>query len=450
MKLFRLILFIFTSVSAKAQVQVVPPIYQSQVKSTSDFKNQDIDHSKVVWYQGDTILINQKIVLLNPNSANYKNNGRNAAIERIKEKFANKKIPIGSIIVKKTCLCDSNLILLEGPDLHKVTIRPDPDGTSADNNNHLGRTDAGYKSSPFNTLSTPFPSNYYREKPIDIAYLDTGIDPSSPLSLSHMFYKNGDRSIWGLNFTNPNLDNNINDDSPNHHGTTVANILAHYPQNIKIWPLKIIKNGVGNLFDAVCALLYAYHQDIPVINCSWGHRGDKNDVLDHVIRLLRSKETIVIASAGNENKNIDVYSPVQNNPKSQTITHYPAMFAHNYRNVISVTTLTPLHSGNYDTDFVSLGVKDLNTYSGFSEALRDSVIRHTSYAAAFTTALFLSKYRVIRTEWGYRMINSSSTEPAIKRLFYNQDDMIEIGTGGASGTRVNNGKIIRPNARVHP
>ena len=141
----------------------------------------------------------------------------------------------------------------------------------------------------------------------------------------------------GYNFAYEN--NNPSDDETRGHGTFVsgvigaagnnANGIAGICWNVKIMPVKVM-NSFGMIYaiDFIRGLDYARFEGAKIINCSLGGAFGSQSEQDALSR-LRSAGALVVAAAGNDGSNNDIY-PI-----------YPASYPHD--NIIAVT-----HSGQSD------------------------------------------------------------------------------------------------------
>ncbi|MFK8161362.1 MAG: S8 family serine peptidase [Lewinella sp.] len=171
--------------------------------------------------------------------------------------------------------------------------------------------------------------------PVDIAVLDSGMDyiyqeANHPQGGARLFlWENPapnsskdpfcfDDDLIGWDFVN-------NDNSPfddHSHGTHITSRIAiqlttYAPDvNYRFMPLKILdENGVGNSFNAACAVLYAAENGADVINASWGFYGEDDKILRKAFEFAESKNVVTIGSAGNER--IDLAE----------LSHYPSSYA---------------------------------------------------------------------------------------------------------------------------
>jgi subtilisin family serine protease len=108
------------------------------------------------------------------------------------------------------------------------------------------------------------------------------------------------------------------------HGTAVAGVIAAEGNNATgitgvMWRAGLMSvrvlddTGSGDVAAAAEAIDYAVAKGAQVINCSWG-TNDSSTVLLEVIRRASKRGVIVVASAGNDGRDVE------------TAPHYPASF----------------------------------------------------------------------------------------------------------------------------
>jgi subtilisin family serine protease len=210
----------------------------------------------------------------------------------------------------KTCDCDKNLLLLAGKGLHLIetTLNPGsggiggrtPKGETASGGSHLKQTKQEYEQGD---------GKSYENSSFLVGIIDSGINPESFIgSMNHP-----------LNYNFLDKSNNIKDTNPVMHGTKIARIITMRTNSrgFSIVGLKAYdENNVGNLYDNLCAILYAVKNNMKVVNASWGASSKEPiPVFEEVLRRAKAANMVVVASAGNKSEDIDL------NP------YYPACYA---------------------------------------------------------------------------------------------------------------------------
>lgn len=140
---------------------------------------------------------------------------------------------------------------------------------------------------------------------ITVAVIDTGVTQVPDLKLT--------KFVKGYDFVNDRLE--ALDD--NGHGTHVAGTIAQSTNNgygvagiayeAKIMPLKVLANGGGGtVADIAEAIKFAADNDADVINMSLGG-GGASHLMEEAIDYAHKKNVVIIAAAGNENRNSAAY-----------------------------------------------------------------------------------------------------------------------------------------------
>jgi Subtilase family len=236
----------------------------------------------------------------------------------------------------KTCDCDDDLLLLSGPDLHLISTTLNPDGGGVASGPPNGALSKNIFINSENNIKSP------QQEPLTgdgksaflIGIIDTGInfgsnDKQYRSSSYEPFISPKIESSLNYNFIRNNTEvvDSVN------HGTKIARIIVKNTssERIKLVALKTFdKNKIGNLYDNLCAIIYAMKHNIKIVNASWGSSlKEPIPVFDEVLRRAKSANMVVVCSAGNEKKDIDT------NP------FYPACYADHSElgsHVISVTS----------------------------------------------------------------------------------------------------------------
>ncbi len=137
-----------------------------------------------------------------------------------------------------------------------------------------------------------------------VAVIDTGVTQVPDLAKTEF--------VEGYNFIDDNKD--TRDDVG--HGTHVAGTIAQSTNNnygvagiaykAKIMPLKVLSRNGGTVADIAEAIKFAADRGADVINMSFGGGGDSR-FLREAIRYAYKKGVVMVAAAGNENRNAAVY-----------------------------------------------------------------------------------------------------------------------------------------------
>lgn len=121
----------------------------------------------------------------------------------------------------------------------------------------------------------------------------------------------------------------------------------------KILPLNFMNEaGQGSTSNAILALRYARDRGVKIINASWGS-GDCSSALRDVIQEIESFGVLVVAAAGNNGLNIDLYP------------NYPA--AYSLSNILAVAASTSrgltADFSNYSTNAVHVAAPGKDIFS---------------------------------------------------------------------------------------
>ncbi len=140
---------------------------------------------------------------------------------------------------------------------------------------------------------------------VTVAVIDTGVTKVNDLKLT--------KFVKGYDFVNDKI--SANDD--NGHGTHVAGTIAQSTNNgygvagiaykANIMPLKVLSaSGGGTVADIAEAIKFAADNDADVINMSLGGAGESH-LLQEAINYAYDKGVVIVAAAGNENRNSASY-----------------------------------------------------------------------------------------------------------------------------------------------
>jgi serine protease len=144
-----------------------------------------------------------------------------------------------------------------------------------------------------------------RGKGITVAIIDTGVSKVPDLAQTEF--------VAGYDFVN----NKVNADDDNGHGTHVAGTVAQSTNNnygvagvayeAKIMPLKVLAaSGGGTISDIAEAIRFAADNKADVINMSLGGGGE-SQIMKDAIEYAYNKGVVIVAAAGNENRDSASY-----------------------------------------------------------------------------------------------------------------------------------------------
>jgi serine protease len=161
-----------------------------------------------------------------------------------------------------------------------------------------------------------------------IGLLDTGTDPTHPDLVNNYFYNHQD-PINGIdddldgyldNFLGWDLGEDDNDVTTvkSGHGAHLSGVIAATPNNgigisgtgynCRLLPIKIDEDTTGTLIAAYEGIKYAADAGCQIINCSWGGYVVGEFEREMVEYAIKEKKCMLIASAGNDNRN-DLFFP---------------------------------------------------------------------------------------------------------------------------------------------
>ncbi len=227
---------------------------------------------------------------------------------------------------------------------------------------------------------------YQKEKAVQVAIIDTGIDPKHPFLKDSIIHPNtsdlqkkGRESAFGLDFSKGKANKHTPYDEHG-HGTHIAGIIRCVDPGVKFLVLKYYNpkaSGQDNLDSTIEALRYAVKIGVDIINYSGGGPSPSIEEL-RILKEAEKKGIIIVAAAGNERSNID---------KGEH-AYYPASYA--LANIISVAShdenLKLVSSSNYGAKTVDISAPGMRIKSTIPHE-RTSYLTGTSQATAFVTGV---------------------------------------------------------------
>lgn len=129
---------------------------------------------------------------------------------------------------------------------------------------------------------------------ITVAVVDSGV-------YKHSFLK--DRiAVGGMDF----VDNDMNPDDKNSHGTHVAGTIVDCTPglNVKILPIRVLgADGFGSWLRISLGIRYAVNHGAQIVNLSLGNKGQKgiSQTVDNAVLYAINRGCPVVAAAGNDN-----------------------------------------------------------------------------------------------------------------------------------------------------
>ncbi|MCB0429210.1 MAG: S8 family peptidase [Flavobacteriales bacterium] len=220
-----------------------------------------------------------------------------------------------------------------------------------------------------------------------IGITDTGTDTDHPDLMNNIAYNTAD-PINGTDDDNDGYVDNyrgwdvgMNDNDPQWealtHGVAVSGLAAASTDNsegiaspafkCRFLPVKIADN-TGSLVGAYEGIVYAADHGCQIINCSWGSSGYSAYNEDIVNYAAINKNALVVAAAGNTNKDE---------------AHYPG----SYKNALNVAGYNnDGRKGSYSTYgyTVDIGAPGTSSYSTIDGGAYGSIGNGTSYASPLT------------------------------------------------------------------
>jgi Subtilase family len=302
----------------------------------------------------------------------------------------------------KVCDCDDDLLLLSGQDLHLIETSLNPDG---------GMIILKPSQEDSTIKAEKYATNNPQKKDNDSASFLVGIIDSG---IRNETVVNGNHS---LNYNFVRLPVNQVYDSTE-HGTKIARIIVHETPSGKVATVGLKTyddKKIGNLYDNLCAIMYAIKHNIKVVNASWGtYQAQSIAVFEEVLRRSKAANTVIVCSAGNEGLDIDKNS------------FYPACYSDNSElgsHIITVTSRNKIDCKNSSSSKTKIDLiyeADDNCKHEIPNAEGNIIIANneagTSYAAPYVTASVINYLMAHPGEFsksGY--ISSIPTSSKIKK-----------------------------------
>lgn len=379
------------------------------VTGCNDCKKCEDKDCKVTKGWGDLLLdSSQTIYRKNELIVIYKDTPTDAKRRTLKERYKGKGIDTSKIVVTTCSDCDGYVELWNGEGIQTVINGPGGAGgnTRGASDDTLAHYSLNFISRlPENKFERPDSSikRQIRKDTIRVAVLDTGFDTLDfPETSAWYLWKSGPEyadaknqnncypnAHYGWNFVNRT--SNVFDDNGGKHGTLLTQYIlnemsANRRNIIQVMSLKTHdKNGIGNLFDIICALHYAVKNKANLINASWGFY--YFDVIPHpylnelITEILPSQGILFVAAAGNQGDDTDADAIKANCPPSMLRNleyhkFYPANLSNANNSVLTVTTTDAKKVStqqNYSGNYVDLAVQ--------ADTVTDDMYFHWPYRA---------------------------------------------------------------------
>ena len=227
---------------------------------------------------------------------------------------------------------------------------------------------------------------------INIAIIDTGIDPHNPIFKDRLYIGNNKASSeqYGVDFS-LNASNKYLPYDQHGHGTHIAGIIAELAPKARLHIMKYYNpsaSGQENLQSTINALEHAISLGVDIINYSSGGPEPSNQE-KRLFNLADKKGIVIVSAAGNEGENIDI----------EGREFFPASYVN--KNIITVgahnDNYQPLKSSNYgkkSVDIFAPGKKILSTLPNN----RRGYLSGTSQATAFVSARVSSIMKKLNTK----------------------------------------------------
>lgn len=225
------------------------------------------------------------------------------------------------------------------------------------------------------------------------------------------------------------------------HGTGCAGIIGAVGNNskgvsgmawkTKIMTLRFMKDGVGDIADAMRCYDYARLNGAKIISCSFGYSGTRLPSEEEAVKELRDDGIILVAAAGNSRRNID------------NTSYWPASY--NYDNIVAVASTN--ESDNL-SDFSSFGAKTIDIAAPGEYILTTDALYTTAYSyfsgTSAATPLVAGALALLRAQ------PRTSYQTAISKIISTADKIPALQNFTRSGGRLNIGKALGAKTTAYP
>ncbi len=252
--------------------------------------------------------------------------------------------------------------------------------------------------------------------------------------------------ITDIKYGNNNV---VGDTNKENHGTLVSGIIGAIrnnnlgingiADNVKLMLLRAIPKGDEYDKDVALAIRYAVDNGAKVINMSFGKFfSQHSNFVRDAIKYASEKDVILINSAGNDGKNIDMYDcyPVDYVVNKEYANNFITVGALN----TSLDKTLPAYFSNYGKKNVDVFAPGVNIYTTSTNNTYKNV-DGTSFAApivAGVAAVLRSRYPKLKASQVKKIILESGNTYHIKVNYPGQDDQLVIPFSDLSKS----GKIV--------
>ncbi|MEM7791667.1 MAG: S8 family serine peptidase, partial [Verrucomicrobiota bacterium] len=264
-----------------------------------------------------------------------------------------------------------------------------------------------------------------------VAVIDSGIDYNHVDLADNMWRNPGEipnngvdddgngfvDDIFGWDFANDDAD--PFDDGVIGHGTHCAGTIGAVANNaegvsgvswnVSLMALKLFDAfGFGSISDAVDCISYSIFMDVDLSSNSWGTYSDVAS-LRREIRRARDNDILMVAAAGNEEYDTDVF------------TNYPS--GYDFKNIISVAASTRTDElalfsniGATSVDLAAPGTEILSTFPGDTYGLLDGTSMATPHVAGVCALIFSLEPNLTYEEVKERVLDTVDPLPSLNGI----------------------------------